>query len=73
MLCMCINQKCHLNFNSTITNSDNHSYLNQLCENHPRFLNISSIRKNKPRRLQNPQEMVQAKLNLAKINPLKII
>lgn len=51
-------------------NSDNHSYLNHVYENHPRLFNISSIRKNNTRRPRNPQKM---KPNLAKINPVKII
>ena len=36
--------KNHLNINTTEMNRDNQSYLNQLYENHPDFINISSIR-----------------------------
>lgn len=36
--------KNHLNINTTEMNRDNQSYLSQRYENHPRFINISSIR-----------------------------
>ena len=36
--------KNHLNINTTEMNRDNQSYLNQLYENHPDFIKISSIR-----------------------------